>query len=134
MLLTSTTCIWYCIVVCVYSGSVLASNTSCPTWFYYNNGTCECGGLFGGAIHCNQQEMTVEISDGFCATSTEQEGLYYAGDCPFRHTENNTDRMYSELPSDPDLLNDTMLHLTTEKVCCVEGVLMDMVLQYTPLT
>ena len=121
--------ILYCIstflVLCVYSTSVMASNTSCPTWFYYNNVTCECGGLFGGAIHCNQQEMTAEIADGFCATSTEQEGLYYAGTCPFRHTENNTDRLYSEMPSDPDLLNDTMCGPYNRKglLCgrCIDG-------------
>ena len=131
MLFTLTTCAWYCnsistlLVVYVYSSSVLASNTSCPTWFYYNNVTCECGGLFGGAIHCNQQEMTAEIADGFCVISTEQEGLYYAGDCPFRHTENNTDRMYSEMPSDPDLLNDTMCGPYNRKglLCgrCIDG-------------
>ena len=131
MLFTLTTCTWYCnsistlLVVYVYSSSVLASKSSCPTWFYYNNVTCECGGQFGGAIHCNQQEMTAEIADGFCATSTEQEGLYYAGHCPFRHTENNTDRVYSEMPSDPDLLNDTMCGPYNRKglLCgrCIDG-------------
>ena len=43
--------------------------------------------------------MTAEIADGFFATSTEQEGLDYAGHCPFGHTRNNTDRMFSEMPS-----------------------------------
>ena len=95
MSFTSTKCTCFCIsmflvvcVMCVHLSSVSASNnTTCPTWFYYNNETCECGSQLGGLVHCNPQEMTAEIADGFCATSTEQEGLYYAGDCPFRHTK-----------------------------------------------
>ena len=130
MSFTSTKCTWFCIsiflIVFVHSSSVSASNnTTCPTWFYYNNETCECGSQLGGEVHCNQQEMTAEIIDGFCATSTEQEGLYYAGFCPLRHTENNTDRMYSELPSDPNLLNDTMCGPYNRKglLCgrCIDG-------------
>ena len=77
--------------------------------------------------------MTAEIIDGFCATSTEQEGLYYVGLCPLRHTE-NTDRVLSDTPSDPNIMNDTMCGPYNRKGFCVEGVLMDMVLQYTPLT
>ena len=125
----STKCTWFCIrvflVVFVHSSSVSASNTTCPTWFYYNNETCECGWQFDGKVHCNQQEMTAEIIDGFCATSTEQEGLYYVGYCPLGHTNNNTDRMHSELPSDPDLLNDTMCGPYNRKglLCgrCIDG-------------
>ena len=116
---------WCCIVVHVCL--VSASNTSCPTWFYYSKSTqqCECGELTNGRIHCNQQEMKVEIADGYCATSTGQEGQYYAGNCPLRHTENKTDRMFSELPSDPDLLNDTMCGPYNRKglLCgrCIDG-------------
>ena len=129
MLFTLSTCTWSCVstllVVCVCSSSVLASNATCPTWFYYNNVTCECGQLSGVNVHCNQQERKAEIADGFCATSTEQEGLYYAGNCPFRHTGNKTDRMYSELHRDPDLLNDTMCGPYNRKglLCgrCIDG-------------
>ena len=129
MSFTSTKCIWFCIsvflVVFVHSSSVSASNTTCPTWFYFNNETCECGSQLGGNVHCNQQEMTAEIADGFCATSTEQEGLYYAGYCLLRHTKNNTDRMFSEMPSDPNLLNDTMCgpYKRTGLLCgrCIDG-------------
>ena len=108
----------------MYLSSVSAS---CPTWFYYNNTTqqCECGAPFSGKVHCNQQERKAEIENGFCATSTEQEGQYYAGYCPLRHTENKTDRMFSELPSDPDLLNDTMCGPYNRKglLCgrCIDG-------------
>ena len=119
---------WYCILaVDVYLSSVSASNTSCPTWFYSSNTThqCECGRNMPDEVYCNQQEMKVEIADGYCVTSTEQEGLYYAGFCPFRHTENNTDRKFSELPSDPDLLNDTMCGPYNRKnlLCgsCIDG-------------
>ena len=130
MSFTSTKCTWFCIsiflVMFVHSSSVsVSNNTTCPTWFYYNNETCECGSQLGRKVHCNQQEMTAEIADGFCATSTEQEGLYYAGFCPLRRTKNNTDRLYSELPSDPNLLNDTMCgpYNRTGLLCgrCIDG-------------
>ena len=52
--------------------SVLATNTSCPTWFYYNNSTaqqCHCG----HGLLCSSNK-TVEIKDGVCATSAG-EGL-----------------------------------------------------------
>ena len=121
----ATRCCIRTFFVYVYLSSVLASDTSCPTWFYYNNVTCECGYQGSWYIHCNQQERKAEIADGFCATSTEQEGLYYAGYCPFRHTENNTDRVFSELPSDPHLLNDTMCGPYNRKglLCgrCIDG-------------
>ena len=121
----ATRCCISTFFVYVYLSSVLASDTSCPTWFYYNNVTCECGYQDTWYIHCNQQERKAEIADGFCATSTEQEGLYYAGRCPFRHTENNTDRVFSELPGDPDLLNDTMCRPYNRKglLCgrCIDG-------------
>ena len=119
--------IWYYIttlfVVYTYFSSVSAS---CPTWFYNSsNGTCECGQLLGGRVHCNQQERRAEIADGVCATSTEQEGLYYAGGCPLKHTENKTDRLYSEMPSDPGSLNDTMCGPYNRKglLCgrCIDG-------------
>ena len=119
---------WYILVVhVVYLSSMLASNTSCPTWFYYNNTTyqCECGSRIRGYIRCDQLEMTAQIMNGFCATSTKQEGLYYAGYCPFSHTENNTNRMFSELPSDPDLLNEMMCGPYNRKglLCgeCIDG-------------
>ena len=127
MLFTLVTYTWYSIcTLLVLLSSVSASSTSCPTWFYYSNGTCECAHLFHGSrVHCNKHERKAEIADGFCATSTEQEGLYYAGRCPFRHTENNTDRMFSEMPSDPDLLNDAMCGPYNRKglLCgrCIDG-------------
>ena len=118
---------WCILVVHVYLSSVSASNTSCPTWFYYNNSShqCECGSPLGDKFRCNQLEKRAQIANGFCATSTEQEGLYYAGYCPFGHTENSTNRMYSELPSDPDLLNEVMCGPYNRKglLCgeCIDG-------------
>ena len=76
-------------------------------------------------MQCNQLEKTAQTISGFCATSTEQEGLYYAGYCPFGYTENNTNRMFSELPSDPDLLNEVMCGPYNRKglLCgeCIDG-------------
>ena len=103
---------WYCIIISalfVVHMSVSASNTSCPTWFYFNNTTqqCECGKQFG-ALLCNQQEKSVEIVHSYCVTYSGQEGLFYAGLCPFTPTKNSVNRLFSELPGDPDLLNDAM--------------------------
>ena len=106
----TTQAVWYFIfVVHVYFSSVVASNTSCPTWFYFNNTSqqCECGKTFEG-IQCSQQEGKVEIDDGACVTYAGQDGLYYFGGCPFVPTKNNTSRMSSVLPTDPDLLNNAM--------------------------
>ena len=109
--MSSTWATWCCIlVVHVYSNSVLANSTSCPTWFYYSNAStkpgCKCGHSTSWRIHCNQQKRNVVIADGYCTTSAGHvQGQYYAGLCPFRHTENNMDRMFSELPSDPNQLN-----------------------------
>ena len=91
------------IIVCLSSAS--ASNTSCPIWFYYNNSTrqCECGhGL--GCI--NDHKVTIE--EGTCATSYGQGDQYYIGVCPLGHPVNRTNRMHSEMPSDPDMLDDVM--------------------------
>ena len=115
---------WYYInaifVVHVYFSSVAASNTSCPTWFYFNNTSqqCECGKIFGG-IQCNQQEKKVEIEVGTCVTYAGQEGLYYFGRCPYIPTTNNTNRILSKLPSNHSLLNDAMCgHYNREGLLC----------------
>ena len=115
-----------------FISSVAASNTSCPTWFYFNSTSqqCECGKNFGG-IQCNQKEKKVEIKYGTCVTYAGQEGLYYSGGCPYIPTRNNTNRMFSELPRNHSLLNDAMCgHYNREGLLCV---LMDMILQYSHL-
>ena len=114
--------------VLTYLSSVSTSNTSCPTWFYYKNTThqCKCGSTIDGHIHCNKMEKRVEIMNGVCITSTKKEGRYFAGYCPFRPiTENSTNRMWSELPSDPNKINDVMCRPYNRKglLCgeCIEG-------------
>ena len=118
--LTTMLATWFFIL-----SSLVVSNTSCPTWFYNNGTACVCGEEFSGRVYCNFQEEKVEIKDGFCATYDEQEGQIYAADCPFRHTENNTDRVFSEMPSDPEQLNDTMCGPYNRKglLCgkCIDG-------------
>ena len=100
---------WCCIcvlMVCIYFSF---ASTSCPTFFYYSNTShhCECGVSVG--VHCNQQERKAEVALYHCVTTAEQEGQYYVGGCPLAHTAmNHTNRILSELPSDPDQLNDMM--------------------------
>ena len=102
---------WWCCflsttIVTVSLCSVLATNTSCPTWNYYNNdtGQCECG----SGLVCSSDGHQVEIENGFCATSSEKEGKYYIGECPFTHTINSTNRVYSEMPSNAGQLDEVM--------------------------
>ena len=96
-------------VVHAIFSAVAASNTSCPTYFYFNITTqqCECGKSLG-KVKCNQKEKKVEIEDGKCLTYGGQEGLYYFGGCPYIPTKNNTNRMFSELPRNHSLLNDAI--------------------------
>ena len=114
---------WFCFSVITLSlGSVLATNTSCPTWFYYDNSTQQCH--CGYRLLCSSNKK-VEIKDGVCATSAGEGDQYYIGDCPFRHTVNNTNRIYSEMPADPDLLDDVMCGPYNRKglLCgrCIDG-------------
>ena len=86
--------------------SVLATDTSCPTWHYYNNvtGQCECGFL----LLCSSDGNQVDISIHDCATSSGQEHDYYVSYCPFIHTVNSTNRLYSEMPSNVSQLDEVM--------------------------
>ena len=101
----------YCCVLCLLAlnvclFSVLATNTSCPTWHYYNNATgqCECG----YRLVCSSDGNQVEIRNGYCVTSSGIEDDYYIGNCPFRHATNSTNRMYSEMPSNASQLDEVM--------------------------
>ena len=86
--------------------SVLATNTSCPTWHYYNNATgeCECG----SGLICSSSGNQVEIGNGYCATTSGQEGDYFIGKCPFRPTFNVINRMFSNMPSNSSQLDEVM--------------------------
>ena len=98
---------FYCLLIVKLSlCSVLATDTSCPTWHYYNNATgqCECG----FSLLCSSNGNHVEIRIKSCATSSEQEDDYYISYCPFRHTVNSTNRMYSEMPSNASQLDEMM--------------------------
>ena len=114
---------WCCISVITLSlGSVLATNISCPTWFYYDNSTQQCHCGYGLLCSSNKE---VEIKDGLCATSAGEGDQYYISNCPFRHTVNNTNRIYSEMPADPDLLDNVMCGPYKRKglLCgrCIDG-------------
>ena len=110
----------YCILLAACLSRVLA-NTTCPTWQYYNNATrqCQCG----FRLHCTAPGV-VEIIQGHCATSAGNQ-YYHSGDCSFTHTVNNTNRMFSLMPHNPDLLDDVMCSYYNRKglLCgeCLEG-------------
>ena len=113
-------------VLSMVAVSVRASNYSCPTWFYYSNTTqrCECGFQTDWVI-CDQQTTTVQIISDFCVSYSGQDGLFYIGRSPQNNKFNNTNRMFSELPPDPDLLEDKMCGPYNRKglLCgqCIDG-------------
>ena len=91
-----------------------ASNTSCPTWFYYNITTskCDCDDFLVelSYIKCNQLHKRAYINNEVCLISATNSNTYSVGYCPLTlgNWENITNRLWSELPSDPDMLNATM--------------------------
>ena len=98
---------FYCLLIVKLSlCSVMATDTSCPTWHYYNNakGQCECG----LRLLCSSDGNQVYIGIQSCATSSEQEDDYYISYCPLTHTVNSTNRMYSEMPSNVSQLDEVM--------------------------
>ena len=116
--------ILFCMVLVL--PAVSDSNYTCPTWFYFSNITqrCECGVSFRG-VNCYQQAMEVEIRFSYCATFSGQEGLFHAGRCPYSYKFNHSNKLYSLLPSDPDLLNEAMCRPYNRKglLCgeCIDG-------------
>ena len=120
-------CVRYCLVLSVVAVSVRANNYSCPTWFYYNSSTqrCECGGFQAEWVLCDQETMTAQINRDFCVTFSGQDGLFYVSYCPLNYQFNNTNRMFSVLPTDPDQLEDMMCGPYNRKglLCgeCIDG-------------
>ena len=105
---------WCCVLLvlcgCVSSGVLVrATNVTCHSWSHYNNAShkCECGKAIQDKISCS--ERSASIANGFCATkSNHEEGVFYGGYCPFTHRENSMNRIFSEMPGDPDKLEDAM--------------------------
>ena len=93
----------------ILSSSVIASNDSCPTWLYYSSTTqqCECG-FHRKWIHCNQQDMDVQIRSRFCVTYSGKIGLFYGGICPFSYKSNSSNRLFSKLCTSPEELETAM--------------------------
>ena len=119
-----TLLVWFCMVLVL--PAVSYSNYTCPTWFYFSNITqrCECG-VSARDVYCNQQTMKVETWFNSCVTFSGQEGVFYAGCCPYSYRFNHSYGIYSLLPSDPDLLNEAMCGPYNRKglICgeCIDG-------------
>ena len=120
--------VWCCLILSVVAllSVTCASNYSCPTWFYYSNTTqrCECG-FEAGWLICNQQTMIVQVNREFIVTYSGEDGLFYVGRRPLNIKFNNTNRMFSRLPTDPDLLQGTVCGPYNRKglICeqCIDG-------------
>ena len=120
--------VWCCVILSVVAllSVTWASNYSCPTWFYYSNTTqrCECG-FEAGWLVCDQQTMIVQVNREFIVTYSGEDGLFYVGRRPLNIKFNNTNRMFSRLPTDPDLLQGTVCGPYNRKglICeqCIDG-------------
>ena len=96
---------YYFLIVKLSLCLVLATDTSCPTCYYNNDtGQCECGYW----LLCSSDGNHVGIRNDQCATSSGQEDDYCIGACPFIHTVNSTNRLYSEMPSNASQLDEVM--------------------------
>jgi hypothetical protein len=113
----SLTTIWCCISlllpVTFYYLVLGASNTSCPTAFYYNNTTnnCECDEFYPrhGLINvCNQETGRAYLNTQMCVSSAADNDSYFIGVCPMPMKKRYILRFYSLLPRDPALLTDVM--------------------------
>ena len=69
--------------------------------------------------------MTVQLDRELCVTYSGEEGLFYVSFCPLNYKFNNTNRMFSELTTDPDQLEDKMCGPYNRKglLCgeCIDG-------------
>ena len=105
--------------VCVSSEVANNVSSSCPTWFHYNGTDCVCDCV---SPRIRKVGMTIEISNGACASFSRQKSQYYAGSCPFQHSAH---KKYSELPSDPEMLEEMMCGPYKRKgfLCgeCIQG-------------
>ena len=125
--LTTMALTWiiFCCVVLLLP-AVTDGDYTCPTWFYFSNITqrCECGVSIGG-VNCYQQVMEVVIWFEHCATYSGQEGVFYAGQCSYSYKFNHSNKLYSWLPADPNLLNEAMCGPYNRKglLCgeCIDG-------------
>ena len=67
----------YCLLIVKLSlCSVSATDTSCPTWHYYNNATGQCECECGYRLLCSRDGNHVDIIIHSCATSSGQEDDY----------------------------------------------------------
>ena len=108
-----------------------ASNASCPTGLYYNTTTnkCQCDEFLVEYhyVSCNQQRNRAYINSGICLTTGATNNSFIIGKCPLTigNWKNFTNRLWSELPSDPDMLNATMCGPYNREglLCgkCIEG-------------
>ena len=114
--------LFICVFILSLGVCVTANNATCPTWFHFNGSDCVCDCLVSGVRRVGDK---IEISNGYCATFSQRDGQYYGGPCSFFHLTNRTNRKYTELPSDPDMLDDAMCGPYNRKglLCgeCIDG-------------
>ena len=100
------------ITVALLSILCVALVSGCPDWYLETGGECECRGLSdystAFAVLCNQDEKRIGIHMGYCVTFDYDRQSVLYGYCPYMYSTNMSSRLYSSLPDDPTLLNETV--------------------------
>ena len=127
------------IVTCSTSSiwAILDDDSCNYTWYSMKDGQCKCGSDLSGRLRCNDFNKTVEITAGVCMTYDTmrrfKNSTLVVAICPMEHCL--VQLIESIIVYQLILLWSTPLSalLTIVKVCFVENVLKDLVLQFTPL-
>ena len=89
--------------------SQCSSDSKCPTWFTCNSQNhCQCGNRHSGAIACNNEAQNSAILVCHCVTYSPKSRLTFAGsyfyNCNFHHQKGGGNRLYNQLPKQPEVL------------------------------
>ena len=81
------------------------NDSSCPTWFYCQSTTCQCGARYYGMIACSEAIGRAAVSNCHCVTYDNITKATQVGSCYYNceNTARKTlyDRVYHPLPRNP---------------------------------
>ena len=101
--------------------SSAAEHTQCSTWTWYNysSKTCECSEARNRVIRCNGDTKSVSARIDFCISWGNSSKMMVSGFCKYKYQSKITERVYSELPQNPDELEDAQCgHQNREGLLC----------------
>ena len=84
--------------------SQCSNDSTCPTWFTYNNQNhCQCGHRHSGAIACNDEVQTSAVLVCHCVICDPESRSTYVGPC-FYNPKSRHNGIYNQLPKQPKVL------------------------------